>query len=271
MGSGYQFVLTARFTQDCVENLFSVVRLKKATPTPLEFKRTLKAISTAQFFRAPKSGSYELDDGELLAEFVDVHVPPPPPSASSADESENLPSAVQALWESVDCEVVADLPQSEKDALFYVAGYCVQAVNKQHTLCVDCLECVLASKNQSQHPSAVLTELKNYVPGSLLQVSDTVFSMFLFLEMQFRCVQNSILIGELSISDIICKFVLASVHFELPDCHNIKANLISKFVRARVHFFCKKKNDEIKKAKKEMVGCMGSKSMAMRLMANEKK
>ena len=33
----YQFLLTSRLPQDCLENLFSVVRLKNPVPSPLAF------------------------------------------------------------------------------------------------------------------------------------------------------------------------------------------------------------------------------------------
>ena len=54
----------------CLENLFSLVRIRKPVPTPLEFKYALKMISTAQFFTLPRTGSYEEDDGEFLADYL---------------------------------------------------------------------------------------------------------------------------------------------------------------------------------------------------------
>lgn len=41
----FSFILTSRFTQDCLENLFSVVREGNPLPTPLEFKMALKIIT----------------------------------------------------------------------------------------------------------------------------------------------------------------------------------------------------------------------------------
>ena len=39
---GFQFLITARLTQDCLENLFSIVKSKNPVPTPREFKYSLE-------------------------------------------------------------------------------------------------------------------------------------------------------------------------------------------------------------------------------------
>lgn len=38
----YVFILTSRFTQGCLKNLFSVIRAKQAVRNPLQFKNHLK-------------------------------------------------------------------------------------------------------------------------------------------------------------------------------------------------------------------------------------
>lgn len=45
----YQFVQTAAFTSDVVENINSCVRITNPNPTPLEFKTRLKHVTIAQF------------------------------------------------------------------------------------------------------------------------------------------------------------------------------------------------------------------------------
>lgn len=55
---GYDFVLGGRFSTNCVENLFSVVRLKFKVPTVLQWKNCLKAIILSQYARSVPSSSY---------------------------------------------------------------------------------------------------------------------------------------------------------------------------------------------------------------------
>lgn len=45
----FQFVLTSRFSQDCLENLFSLVRHRQSKPSALLFKQNLRMITVSQF------------------------------------------------------------------------------------------------------------------------------------------------------------------------------------------------------------------------------
>ena len=58
----FKFLLTSRLTQDCVENLFSVIRQKNAIPNALQFKHNLKLISVSMYMRSIESGNYDFDD-----------------------------------------------------------------------------------------------------------------------------------------------------------------------------------------------------------------
>ena len=51
---GMGFLMTARLTQDCLENLFSTIRLKTATPCVIEFRNSLKIVTVAKFLKSPK-------------------------------------------------------------------------------------------------------------------------------------------------------------------------------------------------------------------------
>ena len=64
------FILTSRLSQDCLENLFSSIRLKNPVPSPLEFEHSLKLVTVVQFLRTATQGNYDQDDSEYLAEFL---------------------------------------------------------------------------------------------------------------------------------------------------------------------------------------------------------
>lgn len=66
----FKYVLTSRFTQDCVENLFSQIRSKNVIPDALQFMRDIKVISIAMYMREIKTGNYE-DDRMYLTGFLD--------------------------------------------------------------------------------------------------------------------------------------------------------------------------------------------------------
>ena len=35
--------------------------------------------------------------------------------------------------------------------------------------------------------------------------------------------------------------------YDIPDCHNLKNKLLSKFINARLHFYCKNINENYKR------------------------
>lgn len=71
---GFQFVLSGRFTQDCIENLFSVIRIKNIIPNALQFKNNLKfeLILVAHYMKNISNSSYFEDDEEFFSEFLNI-------------------------------------------------------------------------------------------------------------------------------------------------------------------------------------------------------
>ncbi|KAH7963526.1 hypothetical protein HPB52_021293 [Rhipicephalus sanguineus] len=67
---GYNFFLTSRLLQDCLENLFSIVRLKKPVPDAYDMKCTLKLACISQFLHTPTTTSYTVDDSEYLVDLL---------------------------------------------------------------------------------------------------------------------------------------------------------------------------------------------------------
>lgn len=47
----FHFLLTSRFTQDCLKNLFSSIRSTQPMPNALQFKSNLKLIIVAQYLK----------------------------------------------------------------------------------------------------------------------------------------------------------------------------------------------------------------------------
>lgn len=68
----FQLLLTGRLTQDCVENLFSVLRSKNVTLNALQFKNNLKLIATSLYMRSISRANYEEDDARYVTGFLDV-------------------------------------------------------------------------------------------------------------------------------------------------------------------------------------------------------
>lgn len=67
----FKFVLTGRFTQDCLENVFSQLRQKNVIPNCLQFKNDLKIIAMTMYLKSISKGNYDQDDSEFFSGFLD--------------------------------------------------------------------------------------------------------------------------------------------------------------------------------------------------------
>ncbi|XP_062565763.1 uncharacterized protein LOC134228019 isoform X1 [Armigeres subalbatus] len=70
--TGYTILYTSRLTQDCLENLFSVVRAKQKRPTALQMKQHLRTITLSQYMHVPQHSSYDVDERQYLVTFTDI-------------------------------------------------------------------------------------------------------------------------------------------------------------------------------------------------------
>ena len=148
LNAGYKFLLTSRLTQDCLENLFSMVKLKNPIPSPLAFKYALKIISVSQFMKPlATQGSYQEDDREFAIDFLDQPVPLP--------KREPEMREVQLSQ----AKAIGDLNVAELNSLYYLVGYCVYAIKKIERVCPKCI-CEIESSTPGSHYVTALTDLK---------------------------------------------------------------------------------------------------------------
>lgn len=68
----YIFLLTSRFTQDCLENLFGNLRSKQIIPNSVQFKDNLKLITVSQYLRDVSKGSCETYERQFLSGFLEI-------------------------------------------------------------------------------------------------------------------------------------------------------------------------------------------------------
>lgn len=115
----YAFLLTSRFTQDCLENFFCVVRSKQVIPNAVQFKNNLKSICISQYLKNVSKGSYDEDDREFLSEFLDLM-----PNISSPKSCDDADLVIPELPEPENLNI------SEINSLYNIAGYIMRSVIK---------------------------------------------------------------------------------------------------------------------------------------------
>ena len=136
-----------------------------------------------------------------------------------------------------------------------------------------CMNAVTRGPDEEVHQASELSRLKEYQIGCLMHISAKAFDMLLNVELMFRRVQST-LTGNTNVkAQLVAEAEFCNRNVDLPTCHDIKSKLLSKFINARLHFYCKKKNVELKAelAKTKKGGELGSKSMAMRKLAKNVK
>lgn len=54
--------------QDCLENIFSPIRIRHPIPNALQFKQNLKLLAISKYFHTPHTSNYDKDDGEIIGD-----------------------------------------------------------------------------------------------------------------------------------------------------------------------------------------------------------
>lgn len=240
----YSFVLTSHCTQDCIENLFSVLRLKNCTLNALQFKTNLRLVAISHYMRQVSTSSYSYDEREFLPDFLNTIQEIRKKRTSSFnvdDEKENIQRNI------------SQLTNVELNILHHISGYIISSIKKNIKTCNQCISSVGSYKcNLSNYN--VLTSLRCYATDTLFFVNDRTFNFFIEMEKIFRSY----------IKDCTSKnkrefFVskCQNISFFVPSCHNLKDNIIKRFITFRL-----KINPRRIRAQKSRQ-YYGSKTMAM--------
>ncbi|KAL7377191.1 hypothetical protein ABVT39_023472 [Epinephelus coioides] len=173
LNQGHRFVLTSRFTQDCLENTFSCVRSKNPVPTPVEFHHALRIISVGQFLTTIRSGSYQEDDNTFLADFLDT-------------VEQNVTPSVRVEQLMTVNRTAPDLTKTEKCILFHLAGYIIHKVIKFASICGKCKIAIEHNDDSPARENSTLVDLKEFKAGALCRPSQEAYDFIHKIEELFR-------------------------------------------------------------------------------------
>lgn len=210
---GFKFVLTGRLTQDCVENLFSQIRIRQKKPNALQVKNILKNICVAQLMDDVQGSSYEFDDREWLLDFTSVI------AAHKPQEEQNPPTEATK-------KVVPNLDTIGLNAFYHVAGNILGKLLKK----INCDKCeAICTGAGNDVPFAEFTREKDFTGHSLVYANKETFDFFLELDTIFRCYIDSFR-DENNIFDKMLPFFskVQAAHFS--DCHDMRIKLIRRFL-----------------------------------------
>lgn len=180
----FEFVLTSRFSQDCVENLFSAVRSVQKKPSAKSFKNILKLIIIGQYLKNPKSASYDTDEREYISNFIDFIVEyQNPKTIIEAKIPKEI--TIPLYDQSFNVNIEELLTKAELIILHYIVGYIFSRINNNNKVCKCCISRYV-NKNPSNFKYSKLTQAKQFKAGSLHYANAKTFYYFAKLELTFR-------------------------------------------------------------------------------------
>jgi hypothetical protein len=261
----YSFLLTSRFSQDCLENVFSQIRSRHPVPTAIQFKQDLKLLSVFQYLDMPfnNNTNYEYDEGAPLTGFLNyIRMNQNKKNYNDNETERNL--ILPSDWNK------HQLSLREKNALYNCAGYVIKTMRKQK-ICQDCM-LALGSKTKriTIRPYSKYVALKEYKAGCLFYVTDKTFQTAVLVEKAFSNLKKYL--KKNSYSGNILKILKDGV-FADPDyqaikfrrCCNIKSKFALKLMVYRLTIYSAKLKGEIRIRQKIK---WSSKSHAMRDMCS---
>lgn len=271
----YEFILLGRFTQDCVENIFSQIRSKHKCPRAVQAKDALRLLTLGQFLDEIKNSSYENDSKEWLLNFSSILEPRKKPMVSVSSPKE------KSSVEQVDCNsmlsssmVMADellndinftnpnildedehttMQSSEENVIYYIAGVILSSINRNSTICKDCMDSCI--RNGSGNDSlSLFTELKDFNGSALIYVNLETYNFFKSLEQTFKDNITKLKDANQDVNGKLLEILSSVEENHFPSCHRLRQKIIKRFLLFRLRS-CENKTSREKR--------YDSKSMAL--------
>ncbi|EDS26734.1 conserved hypothetical protein [Culex quinquefasciatus] len=213
--NGHTQILTSRFTQDCLESLFSLIRYSQKRPTPLQFTQNLRIITLSQFMSPVPNASYSFDDQSHLIGMADIissrkknKVAKPaveqreggPDSTNAAEKSlsaecmvvhgklcEKEEDLVEFNYQGFLAETGSYHDRAEKNVIYFMAGYVLRKMSFRPTTCRTCLKGCKSTDPESIQES-LFTRLRSRQTRNknAFFVSRDVFDFFIALDVFVR-------------------------------------------------------------------------------------
>lgn len=273
----YEYICMGRFTQDCVENIFSLIRTKHKCPRAIQAKDALRLLTLGQFLDEIENSSYENDPKEWLLNFSSLLEPTKEqkisksekePSNEQVDYSSMLPSnndvdmerAAELLNDinftdanTLDDDEIITMQSSEENVIYYIAGVILSSINRHSNICDDCMNsCIRKDSYQNDSHLSLFTELKDFNGSALIYVNLETYNFFKKLEQTFK--HNIIKLKDINqdVNENLLK-VLSSVeanHF--PSCHRLRQKIIKRYLLFRLRSCGNKPNREKRYDSKSM-------------------
>ncbi|KAK3907448.1 Transposable element P transposase [Frankliniella fusca] len=273
----YSYLMLGRFTSDCIENMFSLIRLTQPIPNASSFLQCLKVVTLAQFSEAVKGSSYDFEESSRISS-RDILEEARQRAKERAMARYN--DSLEEMIENPIGEITEDnksiVDRWERTVLYDMAGSVINAIMRSNmNVCAACVDSV-KHKGPHLHPASSVTEMKEFSmlrssdsPDPLqIYVSDEVFQAFLTAEVTFRQYRERCI--TFKNTDMKNFFVESLMYVwtgsNTLNCHDICRKMLTVFLDYRLKVFARRTRDAIKETEALQ---RSSKSVAMRQAADQ--
>lgn len=253
----YRYVMLGRLTQDCLENVFSMIRCRQKMPDAHMFKINLRLVCLSQFENNLTRGNYSEDTGTYIVKY-----------SKELEEIKKKEIVETEIIENLQEEIeISFLDENNKVALYYLLGSIIHKVSSNLLTCEKCVMELIGPNDDIRLEKEInFILLKEYKEGSLIYPKFELFQFISYVEEQFRFDTNYIIANHIKMKDFVKRIMLYDQKPIISNCHQILNKIVTIFVRSRMHFELKNKNLVYKKN----VIAHSSRSVAMRQALNEK-
>ena len=267
---GIKYLLTSRVNQDCVENLFSIIRGKGRNmdnPNPTQFRQFMRQVMVDQFLQKSNNSNC-LDDGDqfllslgclrtLPTEAVPAAPAPcppsPPPVPTQSGDPMTLVFQDNEVGEMLRLAFVLpdDISTEEKNVCSYIAGYIARKVQGRIS-CEDCSQLLRGEIGDCPHDTLLRHKQHPGLPedGGLVIPSRALATAVADMEVVYRRSVDLIFKEKLHtrMSSRLREAVTLS-------CDRVGCNfvhiVVHLYTTIRIHFTLKVKNREMAEQKRQ--------------------
>lgn len=170
----YSYVLSGRFTQDCLENIFSSIRTRHPIPNALQFKQNLKLLAISKYLNIPYTSSYNKDDEDIIGDFLKQEKRKTIESNTTIED--NVPDSNNNIH----------LDNIELNLLYNIAGYIITSINKCSKICSECLNSAGSKHYDANQKYSKFVHLRCFRQNTLFFVNNETFIYFYNMEIIIR-------------------------------------------------------------------------------------
>jgi hypothetical protein len=275
----YSYLMLGHFTSDCLESLFSCIRLSQPVPHVTAFLQCLKAVTLAQFSEAVRGSSYDHDESSPLSDDFLNEAQKRAKERATLRFYESIDELSQNVIRKLTQQDYLILNRWECCVVYDMSGSTIKAISSNLSVCDSCIDWSKWKGNEP-HPASTITDMKEFTllradnDKRALQffVSEAVYQAILTAEISFRLYRERTL--NFQNVDVKAFFVDNLMYIwnqtSIPKCNDLGRKILSTYFDGRLKQFGKIRREKLmgENRPKSTIE-KSSKSIAMRQAADE--